>query len=271
MSHRGQRVLLVDDDATLGSLGQHILTRLGYEVVVTTRSHEALATFQAAPQSFAALITDYTMPGLSGIALAAACRQVRGDLPIILCTGESPTVYAAQAAAQRIDAVLPKPYRPGELTSTLEKVLAAHATPVPRTPLTILVVEDNPVDVYLIRWVLKAHELSHELQVIDNGDHAMDYINQLAHEERRRSPTIMLLDLNLPQRDGKELLQRVKAIPQGSDIRVVIVTSSSNPADRRETLALGADAYFVKPYHLNEFMQLGDLIKHMAFGEPSTN
>src|SRR5256712_8444043 len=126
-------------------------------------------------------------------------------------------------------------------------------TPTSRTPLTIIVVEDNPVDVYLIRWVLKAHELAHELQVIDNGDHGMDYINQLAHEEHRRSPTIMLLDLNLPQRDGKELLQRVKTIPQGSDIRVVIVTSSSNPADRRETLALGADAYFVKPYHLNEF------------------
>jgi len=144
-------------------------------------------------------------------------------------------------------------------------------TSTSRTPLTIIVVEDNPVDVYLIQWVLKAHELSHELRVIDNGDHAMDYINQLTHEERRRSPTIMLLDLNLPQRDGKELLQRVKAIPQGSDIRVVIVTSSSNPADRRETLALGADAYFVKPYHLTEFMQLGDLIKRMAFGEPNTN
>src|SRR5689334_19145842 len=110
-------------------------------------------------------------------------------------------------------------------------------TPTSRTPLTIIVVEDNPVDVYLIQWVLRAHELAHELRVIDNGDHAMDYINRLAHEERRRSPTIMLLDLNLPQRDGKELLQRVKAIPQGSDIRVVIVTSSSNPADRRETLA----------------------------------
>jgi CheY-like chemotaxis protein len=275
MSHRRQRVLVVDDDATVGSFAQHVLTRLGYEVVVTTRSHEALATLQAAPQSFAALITDYTMPGLSGIALAAACRQVRGDLPIILCTGESPTVYAAQAAAQGIDAVLPKPYRPGELTSTLEQVLASHAMLGPRTPLTIIVVEDNPLDVYLIQWVLRAHDLAHELQVIENGDHAMDYVNQLAHEERRRSPTLMLLDLNLPQRDGRELLQRVKAIPQGADIRVVVVTSSTNPADRQETLALGADAYFVKPYHLQEFMQLGDLIKGLALGnglgEPSTN
>jgi len=266
MSHRRQRVLWVDDEATVGSLGQHVLTRAGYEVVVTTRSHEALALFQAAPQSFAALITDYTMPGLSGIALAAACRQVRGDLPILLCTGESPSVYAAQVAAQEINAVLPKPFRPVELTSTLQTVLSSPAPPVPRTPLTILVVEDNPFDVSLIQWVLKAHALTHELQVIDNGDRAMDYVNQLAHEERRRPPTLMLLDLTLPQCDGRELLQRVKAVPQGADMRVVIVTSSHNPADRQETLALGADAYFVKPSHPQEFMQLGEIIKGLAFG-----
>ena len=53
-------------------------------------------------------------------------------------------------------------------------------TPTSRTPLTIIVVEDNPVDVYLIRWVLKAHELAHELQVIDNGDHALDVVDHLA-------------------------------------------------------------------------------------------
>jgi len=140
------------------------------------------------------------------------------------------------------------------------------ATPISHTPLTIIVVEDNPVDIYLIRWVLKAHELSHELQVIDNGDRAIDYVNRLVREEHHSSPTIMLLDLNLPQRDGREILQRVKAIPHGSDVRVVVVTSSKNPADQQETLAMGADAYFVKPYHLNEFMQLGDVIKNLAFG-----
>jgi CheY-like chemotaxis protein len=148
-------------------------------------------------------------------------------------------------------------------------------TPTLRTPLTIIVAEDNSVDVYLIRWVLTAHRFPYELQVIDNGDYAMDYVNQLAREERRRSSTIMLLDLKLPQRDGRDLLQRVKTIPQVADIRVVIVTSSTNPADRQETLAMGADAYFVKPSHLNEFMQLGNLIKDLVSGhgqeEPSKN
>jgi CheY-like chemotaxis protein len=128
MPHSGPRVLLVDDDVTVGSFGHAVLTRVDYEVVVTTRGQEALATLQAAPQSFAALITDYTMSGLSGIALAAACRQVRADLPIILCTGESPIVYAGQAAAYGIDAVLPKPFRPVELTSILHHVLASYET-----------------------------------------------------------------------------------------------------------------------------------------------
>jgi two-component system, chemotaxis family, response regulator Rcp1 len=138
----------------------------------------------------------------------------------------------------------------------------------PVLPLRIIVVEDNPVDVYLIRWVLTAHELPHYLQVIDNADHAMNYLDDLAQQDRRMSPTIMLLDLNLPQRDGRELLQRVRSIPEGTDMQVVIVTGSNNPADRRETLAMGADAYFVKPSHLNEFMQLGNLIKHLACDHP---
>ena len=136
------------------------------------------------------------------------------------------------------------------------------------TPLTIIVVEDNPVDVYLILWVLTAHELPYTLHVIDNADQAMHYIDELAQQDRPKAPTIMLLDLTLPQRDGRDLLRQVRTIPEGSDICGVIVASSNNPADRRETLRMGADAYFVKPFHLNEFMQLGHLIKHLAFDHP---
>jgi CheY-like chemotaxis protein len=135
------------------------------------------------------------------------------------------------------------------------------------TPLTIILVEDDPLDVYLMRWVLTAHALPYQLQVIENGDEALEVFEQLAAQEVVRAPTIVLLDLNLPQVDGKEVLRHIKAIPQGSDVRVV-VTSSNHPADRREALSLGADAYFVKPFHLNDFMQLGSLIKHLAFEPP---
>jgi CheY-like chemotaxis protein len=138
--------------------------------------------------------------------------------------------------------------------------------PVPQPPLTIFIVDDSPLDVQFIQWVLDAHELPYELHVIDNGHDALEVFDQFAQQESLRSPTIVLLDLNLPQQDGKEILRRIKAIPQGSDIRVVIVTNAADPRERAETLALGADAFFTKPFHLTPFMQLGDIIKNMAFG-----
>ena len=88
-------------------------------------------------------------------------------------------------------------------------------TPLAVPLLTIILVEDEPVDVSLIRWVLDAHTLSYELQVIDNADRAAAVIDQLAVQEQRRAPTVILLDLHLPQRDGKDLLRQIKALPHG--------------------------------------------------------
>ena len=73
-----------------------------------------------------------------------------------------------------------------------------------------------------------------------------------------------MLDLTLPQRNGKEPLRHLKAIPACAAIRVVILTASVDPADRRETLALGADIFFEKPFHLTDFMPLGPIITTLA-------
>ena len=128
-------------------------------------------------------------------------------------------------------------------------------TPASPTPLTIILVEDNPIDVYLMRWVLDAHDLSYELHVIEHGDDALEVVEHLAAQEHLRAPTIILLDLHLPQLDGKEVVRHLKAIPRGADIRVVVVTGSTHPRDWIDTLAMGADAFFVKPFQLTPFMQ----------------
>ena len=145
--------------------------------------------------------------------------------------------------------------------------------PLSPPPLPIMVVEDDPMDLYLLHRVLTAHELAHELHVIGKSDDVSDAVHRLAQQEDRRLPIILLLDLRLPRGEGIEILRQVKALPQAAAVRVVIVTGSHNPAGRRATLALGADAYFVKPLHLEEFMQLGALIKEVAWGltprEPS--
>jgi len=140
-------------------------------------------------------------------------------------------------------------------------------TLTPLTPLTILAVEDNPADIYTVQRVLRAHALAYDLQVIDNADHAFSFFSQLA--EPARCPDILLLDLNLPQRNGKELLQHLKAIPVCAAMRVVIFTSSHDPADRAETLALGADVFFEKPFHPADFLPLGTIIKTLTVSHAS--
>src|SRR5215470_7806940 len=140
-------------------------------------------------------------------------------------------------------------------------------TLTPLTPLTILAVEDNPADIYTLQRMLMTHGLTYNLQVIDHADHAFAFFSQLT--EPARCPDILLLDLNLPQRNGKELLQHLKAIPACAAMRVVIITSSHDPADRAETLALGADVFFEKPFHLADFLPLGAIIKTLAVSSAS--
>lgn len=122
------RILFVDDEASLVHLAQAMLTRLGYETEVYTHSREALAAFQAAPQHFDLVITDHTMPHLTGEALAKALRQIRGDIPIILYTGFSHTMTEDKAVALGIDAFLMKPLVMHDLGLAIQRVLTARRT-----------------------------------------------------------------------------------------------------------------------------------------------
>jgi len=127
--HGRERILFVDDEATLAALGHALLTALGYEVVAVTSSLEALTVFQAAPERFDLVITDYTMPQLTGEALAQALRGIRPTLPIILCTGFSETMTAEKAQAVGIDAFCLKPVGLQQLEQTIRHVLRQRREP----------------------------------------------------------------------------------------------------------------------------------------------
>jgi CheY-like chemotaxis protein len=118
--------LFVDDEPALLRLGRTVLTQLGYDVAAYTSSTEALAAFQTAPHHFDLVITDYTMPEMTGEALARALHSLRPDLPIILGTGFNPTIDAEQAAALGIEAFLLKPWTVRELARIVAQVLAQH-------------------------------------------------------------------------------------------------------------------------------------------------
>jgi PAS domain S-box-containing protein len=118
------RILFVDDEDPVVRLSQEILERLGYEVVACGDSLEALQAFQEASQRFDLVITDQTMPRMTGDMLVQALRRIRPDIPIILCTGFSYTINAEQAEALGIDAWLTKPWQTRDLAHTIQHVLA---------------------------------------------------------------------------------------------------------------------------------------------------
>jgi len=123
LRHGTGRILFVDDEVTLVHIARAMLERLGYHVVAYTSSAEALAAFRASPLDFDLVITDQTMPQMTGEALARELRSIRPDIPIILCTGFSHMVTAERAAVLDIQAYLHKPLLIQTLSAAIHRVL----------------------------------------------------------------------------------------------------------------------------------------------------
>ena len=118
-----EHILFVDDEEMLAELGRVMLERLGYQVTVKTNSTEALAAFAEAPNSFDVIITDQTMPGLTGITMAERILQIRPDIPVILCTGHSSLLHEEQVKATGIRKFVMKPISRKEIASLLREIL----------------------------------------------------------------------------------------------------------------------------------------------------
>ena len=104
-------------------MGEEILAELGYEVTSRTSSREALALFRVDPSRFDLVITDQTMPEMTGIELAKEILAIRPDMPVIMCTGFSHLVDAESAKAAGIKAFAMKPLTKREIARTIRKVL----------------------------------------------------------------------------------------------------------------------------------------------------
>ena len=120
-----ERVLFVDDETMLVDMSRQILQRLGYQVTACTSSREALQHFQRDPSAFDLVITDMTMPQMTGKELAIELLRINPQLPIILCTGFSETITEEAAKRLGIQAFILKPIVMSDLAETMRKVLDA--------------------------------------------------------------------------------------------------------------------------------------------------
>jgi PAS domain S-box-containing protein len=118
-----ERILFIDDEKALAELGLQILERLGYRVTTRTSSIEALELFMAQPDKFDLIITDMTMPNMTGDDLAVKMMEIRPDIPVILCTGYSERISKGKAHQIGIKELVFKPIIMSEMALTVRKVL----------------------------------------------------------------------------------------------------------------------------------------------------
>lgn len=126
-------------------------------------------------------------------------------------------------------------------------------------PITILMADDDEEDLLLAKRALEACRLANDLHCVRNGEELLDYLfRRGAYAELATSPRpgLILLDLNMPRKDGREALQEIKAHPELRSIPIVILTTSKAEEDIYRTYDLGANSYITKPVTFNSLVEV---------------
>src|SRR3984957_10329677 len=124
------------------------------------------------------------------------------------------------------------------------------------TPIEVLLVEDSPGDVWLTLEAFKDAKMQVSLHVASDGAEAMAYLNREGEHANAPRPDLILLDLNLPKKDGREVLEEIKESPTLKSIPVVILTTSASEADILRSYLLHANCYITKPVDLDGFLKV---------------
>lgn len=125
-----------------------------------------------------------------------------------------------------------------------------------QNPIEILLIEDNPADIRLTQEAFRAARLQNTLHVVQDGVSAMAFIRQTAPFQQAPRPDLILLDLNLPKKDGREVLKEIKSDPHIRTIPVVVLTTSDDETDVLRSYDLHANAYLVKPIDILQFIKM---------------
>ena len=131
--------------------------------------------------------------------------------------------------------------------------------------LEILLAEDNPGDVRLVQEALRESHIKNQLHVVADGDQALSFLRRQGQYTQAVRPNLILLDLNLPKKDGGEVLIEIKADANLSYIPVVVLTTSNAEEDVRRTYGLHANCYITKPLDFEQFLRMMRSIEDFWF------
>ena len=126
----------------------------------------------------------------------------------------------------------------------------------------VLVVEDNEADVFLIREAIEAKKLPMVLDVVTDGEQATLYFDEADGDASMPCPSLVILDINLPKKQGSEVLKHMRRSHRCANALVIAISTSDSGRDREQMTELGVNGYFHKPSEYAAFMKLGDVVYH---------
>jgi CheY-like chemotaxis protein len=129
--------------------------------------------------------------------------------------------------------------------------MSSDATP---RPIDVLLIEDDPGDQLITREAFEHNKIHNKLHIARDGEEGLNFLYQRNGYEKSPRPDLILLDLNLPKYDGRQLLERIKSDPDLYHIPIVVLTTSSAEEDILRSYKLHANAYVTKPVDLDQFM-----------------
>lgn len=133
-------------------------------------------------------------------------------------------------------------------------------------PPQILLAEDNPADVALVREAFKEHDVSCGLHVVKDGAEAIGFIERLDADRREPPLDLLLLDMHLPKHDGADILKRLRSTERYAQTPVIVMTGSTSTQDEEAADRNAALHYFRKPSSAAQFLELGAIVKDLLAG-----
>jgi polar amino acid transport system substrate-binding protein len=263
---RGLRVLVVDDNPTAIELLQGRLESFTFNVTSTSSASDALSLLSHAEKSehdpFQLVLMDWRMPGMNGIEAAKLIKQNRDHLsvvpPVVLITAYGREEVMLQAEEAGLDAILIKPISPSVLFDTLVRVLTGKeesdnrqadlSSHCQQLTGTVLLVEDNHINQQVARELIEGMGVT--VDTAENGRFALESLNSKPYD-------LILMDLQMPEMDGYETTQKIRAIKDYDSMPIVAMTAHAMASEREQCLDAGMNEHVPKPIdptHLNRVL-----------------
>ncbi len=266
-SLRGLEVLIVDDNATNCRILQEMALSWQMKPTIADRGAEALTLIEQADTRgtpFRVILLDSQMPGMDGFSVAEKVKlYTQPDKPaLIMLTSAALRGDAARCRNLGIEAYLTKPIRRSDLLQAIRTVLGLnsgtsenapavtiHSLRENRERLTILLVEDNPVNEVLATRVLEKR--GHQVTVARNGRAALEALE-------RQAPDLVLMDIQMPEMDGFEATAAIRRgeVETGEHIPIIAMTAHAMSGDKERCLAAGMDGYVSKPIRADDLFSV---------------